>query len=262
MGAPVRFQQPNPQNQAVLLTNDVVFFHRTSHYLQETIERFLLKYYKGEVKRVNLRQYAGQIGHLGAIAENQDSFTDQWVVHKTMVKAALNGHLHILQWFHRPPHKDVISAAAKGGHLPILQWYLLEDVLFEYHDDTVAHLAAKGDLTTIQWLHDHCTFQYTNAINDSDQDSGGSVESHHDQNSSSFTPGRLLRSNSLSSDLTPVSSYQKVPPRRKKLVKSAVAASGLCVLGAKTLKGVQMENQELQRKMGNCVQVAIRKRST
>lgn len=78
----------------------------------------------------------------------------------TLSAAALEGHLHVLQWavleidFNEDDiTTDLCHSAAIGGHLDVLQWARANQLLWD--ERTCAAAAGGGHLDVLMWAHEN-----------------------------------------------------------------------------------------------------------
>jgi hypothetical protein len=92
---------------------------------------------------------------IGSLETLQSLLADGWPCAGTaVVKAAGNGHVHVLEWLHecaRIPWCNAASrAAAAGGHLPVLQWAVERRLPLD--ETTVCCAAGAVDPAAMRWL--------------------------------------------------------------------------------------------------------------
>jgi ankyrin repeat protein len=76
----------------------------------------------------------------------------------TFNKAAENGHVNVLEWFHNSDYEFkysewTINFAAYYGHINVLEWFHNSEYEFKYSELAILWAAKYGHINVLDWFH-------------------------------------------------------------------------------------------------------------
>jgi hypothetical protein len=90
----------------------------------------------------------------------------------TVANAAENGHINILNWFHKSRYEFkyseyAINYAARNCHINVLEWFHNSKYEFKYSEAAVDWASENGHINVLEWFHNsQYEFKYSkDAIN-------------------------------------------------------------------------------------------------
>lgn len=91
-------------------------------------------------------------GKLDILKTMDFKYLDEW----TMCKAAMYGHIHVVEWLHTQgvrPNQWVTAYASINGHTDLLK--LLHQLQFPWDEHCAVFATMNGHYDTLVWLYEH-----------------------------------------------------------------------------------------------------------